>query len=190
MREKEYKFLLNQEEFQKIVYLLGMFYPNARVQTLVQVNHYYDTSYFSLYHKGQTLRVRECGGICKVEVKRCVPESGSLQISDEACYEISEIPEVLHGSQFEALGDLAYKRIGTLNTVRRRFQLPGGVNIDCDENTYFSATDYEIEVEIGKVFPYGFLGELVRKYESQKPVGKYSRFVDALLLQSVGQHNI
>ncbi|MDR1629669.1 MAG: CYTH domain-containing protein [Oscillospiraceae bacterium] len=190
MREKEYKFVLNQEEFMKIVYLLGMFYPNARMQTIVQTSHYYDTSYLMLFHKGDTLRIRESGGVCRIEIKRFVSESGELRICEKSGYEIDTVPELLHGSQFEALGDVAYKRIGELHTVRRRFQLPGGIFIDCDENTYLSTTDYEIEVEIGQVFPYGFLGELVSKYKNQKPRPKYARFVEEFLMQSVGRHEI
>lgn len=177
MQEKEYKFLLSEDEFYKTVSLLEETYAGVPVKDVVQVNHYYDTPDLFLYQSGQTLRVREKNGVCAIEKKTPVEQSENFRIAQETSFSIDSVPESLQSGQVGIDGDMLFQKIGTLYTSRKRFSLLDGINIDCDENNYFSIRDYEIEIEIEDVFPQGFLKEIVTKYAYQKAQSKYSRFI-------------
>lgn len=177
MQEKEYKFLLSEDEFYKTVSLLEEAYTGVPMKDVVQVNHYYDTPDLFLYQSGQTLRVREKNGICAIEKKAPVEQSENFRIAQETSFSIDSVPESLQSGQVGIDGDVIFQKIGTLCTRRKRFSLPDGINIDCDENNYFSIRDYEIEIEMEEVFPQGFLKELIQKYAHNKLQSKYSRFI-------------
>jgi uncharacterized protein YjbK len=94
-----------------------------------------------------------------------------VRFADESSAPLKELPRII---------DDKYCYIGQLVTTRTRFSLPSGTNIDFDVSQYLDVTDYEIEVELGKSEPEEFLAAF--PIGNEKPVGKYSRFVQRLQL--------
>lgn len=105
----------------------------------VLVNHYYDTSDFSLNRSGITCRIREkkgqytatikahrlCGSDCSTEHSR------ALQNGKDDCI-------------FRNMG-LIYQ--GALKTRRTVLQPEIGIKIMLDRNKYLGTVDYELEIE-------------------------------------------
>lgn len=143
MIENEFKIMLNQGQYEKILEMFGW------DEVIIQVNHYYDTDDLALSSLHITCRVREIGGryflqmkfpgaadYSRVELEKPLDALPSTIASDELLQP--------HPHGHEVLPDV--KRLGSLKTTRNVHRFEGG-EIDLDKSEYFGKTDYEIEVE-------------------------------------------
>lgn len=145
MIENEFKKMLTKAQYERI----REYFEWDRV--INQVNYYYDTAALELSERHITCRVRKIGeevflqmkfpngaaGFSRVEVERRlsgdVPQTLSGQLLESAAGEyLGALPQV------ELLGELATQR------CVKRFD---GAELDLDKSSYFSRTDYELEVE-------------------------------------------
>jgi len=140
MTEREYKFLLPKEQFYKMLEKAKTLYGTSRDKT--QINHYYDDEVLSLNHKKITVRIRESGGMFRLQIKSHGKTRTTYTLSEEREHETEAIPEEIALSELGNVG-----RKGCLVTRRNSFSVCPGVSLDMDENTYLGLTDYEAEIE-------------------------------------------
>ncbi|MCI8388386.1 MAG: CYTH domain-containing protein [Clostridiales bacterium] len=138
MIEKEYKFLLDKEQFFKIQRAAkNIFKHNTK---FLQINYYYDDENGSLSKQDTTLRVRQMGDSLLLQKKWHIMKSGTAVVSDETEAEITSLPNVI---------DDKYCLMGSLVTQRVRvFMKDSSGYIDFDRNYYLGVCDYEVEIEI------------------------------------------
>ncbi len=139
MTENEFKIMLTKEQYEK---LLGMY----GFKTFTQTNHYYDTADLSMSARHITVRVRELEGGYFLQMKLPTETAFSRK---ELSKELSGIPGEISGAELGALAGGEFpdvKRLGALTTVRSVWEFGGG-EIDLDKSSYFSKTDYELEIE-------------------------------------------
>ncbi len=144
MIENEFKIMLTEEQYEKV---LAMFEWDS---TAMQVNHYYDTRELLLSGEHITVRVREKGGRCFLQIK--LP-NGADYSRVELEQELAGVPDALSAEVLNALAGgyapfelPAAERLGALSTNRsvKRVQ---GAEIDLDRSDYFGKTDHELEIE-------------------------------------------
>lgn len=143
MIEREFKAMLREEEYKKLMSL----YEWDRV--IQQTNNYYDTPELLLTKRHITCRVRVIDGESLLQVK--LPAGADFE-RVELEKNIGGVPDVISADTLKELaGGYAedfpeVRRLGALSTERRvkRFD---GAEIDLDKSEYFSKTDYELEIE-------------------------------------------
>lgn len=175
MKEKEYKALVDREAFFTLKDAVQSA-CSAEPKVIRQCNHYFDTENFDLFQNGATLRIREIKGKLELQLKRPLRLEGNVKTSEEYHATVGSLPDCIQGGLPAGL-DAAYQYLGTLCTVRTRFLFPKGIKIDFDCNTYFSTTDYEIEIEYAAEEPREWITIIGEKSIPGAPIGKYTRFV-------------
>lgn len=136
MKEREYKFLVDQHRLTEI-------YHAARKQSgqpvvTTQINYYFDDAQNSLNRRGITLRIRQKGHRLMLQYKEHDSCEAHLTVSQETEKELYQLPPVI---------DRLYTLKGLLVTQRQRFMLQPGLSLDLDTNYYLGICDYEIELE-------------------------------------------
>lgn len=145
MVENEFKLMLTEQQYRKIRSL----YQWDKV--VVQTNHYYDTDDLALSPRHITCRVRELSGECLLQMK--LPNGLAYSRIELERRIGATVPNTLSTEMLcslageyldEALPDV--NRLGSLTTERcvKRFD---GAELDLDKSTYFSVTDFELEIE-------------------------------------------
>lgn len=141
MIENEFKLMLTEEQYNQV---LSMFSWDSEV---TQTNYYYDTDGLALSEQHITCRVREIEGLYYLQMK--LP-ADKLYSRVELEKQLSSLPLTLTGEELASLcgrsGLPDVKKLGGLITVRSVKQFDGA-EIDLDRSTYFSKTDYELEIE-------------------------------------------
>ncbi|AKQ72448.1 MULTISPECIES: CYTH domain-containing protein [Bacillus] len=146
--EIEFKNMLTKKEFEKI----KSYYQFTSEQFVIQKNHYYDTSSFSLKEKGAALRIREKQQRYVLTLKEPAPV-GLMETHQELTgnpeFETFTIP---HGPVYDRLKRLGIQPdelilFGTLATSRAEKKLPQGL-IVLDHSRYLMVEDFEVEFEV------------------------------------------
>ncbi|AJO17582.1 CYTH domain-containing protein [Bacillus paralicheniformis] len=146
--EIEFKNMLTKKEFEKI----KSYYQFTSEQFVIQKNHYYDTSSFSLKEKGAALRIREKQQRYVLTLKEPAPV-GLMETHQELTgkpeFETFTIP---HGPVYDCLKRLGIQPdelilFGTLATSRAEKKLPQGL-IVLDHSRYLMVEDFEVEFEV------------------------------------------
>ncbi len=144
MIEREFKAMLSEEQYEKLLSL----YEWDRV--ILQTNHYYDTSDLLLTQRHITCRVRVIEGESLLQVK--LPAGEDFERVELEKNIGGTVPDVISADTLSTLAkgyctDLPEaRRLGALFTERRVKRLDGA-EIDLDKSSYFSKTDYELEIE-------------------------------------------
>lgn len=147
--EIEFKTMLTEDEFIQLRDTLP--FPERPV---IQINHYFETSQFSLKAKHAALRIREKEGRYTLTLKE-PHQLGLLETHDSLTNRDANkwlhnqaVPQMYTTKQLQQLGikesDLRY--YGALTTERYTFH---EANIDymLDKSTYHDIIDYELEIE-------------------------------------------
>lgn len=141
MIENEFKLMLTEKQYDDI---LSMFKWDNEI---TQTNYYYDTQELELSEQHITCRVREINGEYYLQMK--LP-ADKLYSRVELEKQLSSLPQMLSGKELDSLcgrsGLSDVKMLGGLTTVRS-VKKYNGAEIDLDRSTYFSKTDYELEIE-------------------------------------------
>lgn len=174
MLEKEIKIMLSEEEYRRLMKLIG---PE---KTVTQVNHYYYSRACS--EKRISVRVREVGGRALLQIKLPVSDSGALAVREEIEQELVSVPDRIDPELLRTLcgiDDTAIK-IGSLVTERSLSYRLGGVELCLDRNEYLGAVDHELEAEYTGEYPEEVMRLLKGEgIDTDKPArGKYSRFLE------------
>lgn len=179
MIENEYKYVVDKETFDKILTLLEK--SGLKRKEITQVNFYYDTKDFSLYKNGSTVRIRQIGNDLELQVKepKSVCEFSSRNEYSEKIDRISDNLKINNKS---------YTLIGHLITHRTIFRVDDNTEIMFDENSYFSVSDFEIEIEFtGEIS--AFIKEIISELDNiclAKNSSKYKRFITEAIKQKKG----
>lgn len=175
MIENEFKIMLNKEQYEKLLDLYDF-------KTIVQTNHYYDTSDMQMSERHITVRVRELDGKFFLQMK--LPTNVNFS-RVELSHELEKLPETLSGEELMSLSGVecpAVKRLGTLTTTRSVWEFDGG-ELDLDSSEYFGKVDYELEIEFtNEQAARAVLAEITEKLDiapsSNVCVGKVRRFIE------------
>jgi len=164
--EFELKRLLTENEYTEF---MGALLEVAGGTTIIQINYYYDDTEFNIFHKDETLRIRQIGAKLTLERKFNKRQEDSVRICDEDTNKIDLLPKMIIMNGFQ------YRNIGSMTTLRTNFSIDN-VNISLDKNFYLGTVDYEIEVEykcLNKMLP--ILKNIL--FSTKNAIGKYSRFI-------------
>lgn len=182
--EIEFKSLLTQDEFNK---LLPLF---SAVQPVSQTNHYFDTADWQLRHQRSSLRIRTFADAAELTLK-ISQEVGNMEYNQTLT--LAEANAVLTGSPLpdgqiaqllvnQGIDLSSLHLLGSLTTIRHEMQHDIGL-LALDESHYFDITDYELEVEVeeastGEQDFFHFLKEQGIDYKFAK--SKIARFAQNL----------
>ncbi len=167
--EYEHKKLLNSEGYNSLMLKLNAVYT---FEETLQINYYYDNKDLTLYHNGNTLRVRQKANKLTLERKynKRYASTGE-RICDENSRIIESLPSkvVLNGN--------VYFYLGNLTTVRKNYIIDNNI-ISLDANYYLGKVDYELEVESKNEI---VLPEIISQSVTFDNCydGKYTRFIKA-----------
>lgn len=168
--EYERKQLLTLNEYNMLITKLNEI---VCCNEVVQVNYYFDDNNYTLYDKGDTLRVRQKLGKLSLERKFNKRYStNGVKICDESNEDIQSLPMKIVND------DNKFYYIGNLITVRKNYKVDDNT-ISLDVNYYLGEIDYEVEIESEKeVTIPEFVSKIIKfnKYQD----GKYKRFVRKL----------
>ncbi|PLR97600.1 CYTH domain-containing protein [Bacillus sp. T33-2] len=149
--EIEFKNLLKKEEFSR----LQTYFKLDGSKFKKQVNHYFDTSSFSLKNAGSALRIREKGNQYELTLKQ-PDETGLLETSQilsgqeaSAALQHSVFPE---GIIKDSLANMRVDTdslvfFGSLTTLRAEKEYENGL-IVLDHSYYLNKEDFELEYEV------------------------------------------
>ncbi len=179
MIEREFKAMLSKEEYGKLLSL----YEWDRV--ILQTNHYYDTPDLLLSKRHITCRVRVIEGESFLQLK--LPAGADYERVELERNIGGSVPDVISGELQNELAkeyraDLPeVRRLGALTTERRVKRLDGA-EIDLDKSSYFSKTDYELEIEFTDESTARSLFEEIKNYAGIVAagdicIGKVRRFL-------------
>lgn len=168
--EYEHKQLITLDEYNNLVQELDRLYV---CENILQINYYYDDNNFSLFHKDETLRVRQKANRLTLERKynkRYAP--GGERICDESSKIIESLPSKV------TIDNNIYSYLGELVTIRKNYIVDEST-VSLDISYYLGKVDYELEVESEKelILPTLVSGLIEFKNHNN---GKYMRFIKAL----------
>lgn len=176
MIEKEIKILLSQAEYD----MLCETFKEDRV--IVQRNNYYSCE--KSKELTASIRIREIGNDCFLQVKTPIKTEGSLSVKHEFELKVSAVTDTIDAEILTKLTNIDFgnaKLIGALET-RRRLTLPDSETEIClDKNMYLGKTDYELEIEYTGEYPQKLVDLLKEKGISaeKSTKGKFARFLQA-----------
>lgn len=140
--EKEYKYLVNAEQFRILLSKCHAKYPFVRHK--LQANYYYDTEDNALNKAKTTVRIRQQHNELKLQIKRHRGINNGVSTSDEYSRKIDTLPSAL--SIPDISNNLRLK--GVLATERKIFSFGKNSSICFDYNMYLGVCDYEVEIEV------------------------------------------
>ena len=178
MTEKEYKVLINQDDYKE---LLGSFGFNKNYR---QVNYYFDTKDNYCKLNNITIRIREKENKCCLQVKVPIKYDNALHIKKEYEKKYSFLKTQITSDELKILTGLdipTVNCIGMLATQRNEYIVNDTI-LCLDKNEYNGVTDYELEVEFQNQVDENVMQVLNETGLSfEKTVdGKFSRFCKTL----------
>lgn len=174
MIEKEYKVILNKEQYEKILNSFEFLEP------VVQINFYYKENKSRFIDT--TIRVRFKDKKIKLQVKELISIRNGIYVRREYEKSLKEVPLIIKGKTLNELCESNRYQdclfIGVLITERRVIHI-NDCEMALDINHYCGITDYELEIEFEKEIDSGILEFLNSEkiYKNQVVKGKYERFV-------------
>lgn len=186
MKEIEYKFMINAEQFYRILYKYNFEKP------IKQVNYYYVDSEKKIRKNHITVRVRDFGSEMYLQIKfgnkedySCAPEGMYLTVREEYSRKVTGLDDVKK-NEIEQITGIQLKdimNVGHMITFRYRCHIKDGINLCLDKNLFLDMCDYEIEVELEHENEPGlellFRELALPKFTSER-LGKCSRFMQQL----------
>lgn len=173
--EKEFKFLVSDEQFKALLSRCSMKYPFVKHK--LQANYYYDTANNALYKAKTTVRIRQYHTDMKLQIKKHREHKNGLSTSDEYSVKIDELPSALKIPY--VYDDLCLK--GVLITERKTFSFGENSVICFDGNMYLGICDYEIELELDEADKCEVLSVIEHLGLTQTPIiSKSERFFKRL----------
>lgn len=142
--ETEYKYLISNEHFQKLLSMCDEKYNF--LEHKLQANYYYDTEDNALNRSKTTVRIRQNHNKMKLQIKKHRTENGALYVSDEYSGSVDELPSALRIPDVQETVTLK----GVLITERKIYTFGVNSTICFDGNMYLGVCDYEIEIEVGE----------------------------------------
>lgn len=186
MIENEFKKMLTKAQYERIYEQYGW------DKVIKQVNYYYDTPSLELSERHITCRVRKIGEALFLQIKFPNGAAGYSRHEIERNLE-GNVPQKLSAELLESvvgeyLGVMPEAELlGELSTERcvKHFD---GAELDLDKSSYFSKTDYELEVEFTDENIARSLVERLSRYanlpeSSDVCAGKIRRFLAEYLAQ-------
>ena len=179
MLETELKSLITKDTFEKV--------KSAYVwdKIITQTNHYYRAMTPVLRNNGITFRVREIGGIYKLQIKKHTNSDSPLQICEETEFEIDHVPEIFESGDVKNYtgtdaGDVFL--LGSATTIRYLLLWDDTTELCLDFTSYLDTEDYEVEIEYQGECPTKIIDEMnaLGVEFKEKSKGKYSRFLKRL----------
>lgn len=175
MIENEFKMMLNEEQYEKILRAYDF-------KTIEQTNHYYDTDDLRMSARHITVRVRELDGRFFLQMK--LPTNVRFS-RVELSRELNALPNEIAGAELSALSEEEcpdVKRLGMLKTTRNVWKFDGG-EINLDRSEYFGKIDFELEIEFtdessARNELASISGLIGAKPDSDVCVGKLGRFLE------------
>ncbi|HSJ37850.1 MAG TPA: CYTH domain-containing protein [Planococcus sp. (in: firmicutes)] len=149
--EIEFKNLLTEEEYEKLLARFG--YTPEDAQT--QINHYFDTADFQLRDQRSALRIRQKENNYECTLKTPA-ENGYYEITDALQAQQAEdifekrsfpAPEVAQALQELGVEAPLLELLGSLTTHRIEFPYQSGLLV-LDHSEYLGTEDFEIEYEV------------------------------------------
>lgn len=142
--EIEFKTLMTNEEYQKIIDLFDL-----RENIFHQENYYFDSDDFYIRKNKMELRIRHRKNVWKITLKRphenCMYEDSIIINEDEAKTYIE------NGFDLKAFGIDLFVTLKTSNVTERAVTPYKEGNLFLDKSSYANITDYEIEYEADDV---------------------------------------
>lgn len=136
MKEYEYKWLLSEEAYKRLLEVALPAGLGEHEHTL-QINYYYDTENLAFRQKNTTIRIRQQNQRLTGTVKtHCMPPNS---------YEMEFLPKEVPTSLYYKGKSLMLH--GQLITDRRMITLSPGIQLCLDQNWYWGKADYEAELE-------------------------------------------
>lgn len=178
MIEKEYKVLIEQKQYEKIVKQFEF------AQPFIQINFYYKEKQGN--YLDTTIRVRAIKERINLQVKELISRDNGTCVRKEYQKRLETVPHIIEGQTLNELcKNDKYQDcflMGMLITERRIAQIED-CEIALDINHYCGITDYELEVEFDKEISPNILKILrqERLYKKENAKAKYERFVTQIL---------
>lgn len=169
--EREYKFLVSEEQFLNVKNHFSKQIATNKIHT----NYYYDTkdNYFnSIKH---TIRIRQIEDKLKLQLKNHKKYIDGYCFSEEKTIEINDIPITLNNEFLNV--DVCLK--GSLITVRDKFSFGKNSIVCFDENYYLGKCDFEVEIEFSQD-DFVLVNEFIDKFGLQikESMSKSERFFE------------
>ena len=181
MRETEIKSIIDEKTYLKAEKTFK--WDSVREQE----NHYFTDDNGVLREHRVMVRVRVIEGKSKIQVKLHKNTNSPLQICEETEFDIDEVPEIIDAQTAKKITGMdvgVLRRMGCAVTLRHSMK-HNGSELCLDKTTYFSKTDYEVEVEYEDKMSADILMKLTSLgiLFNKKSIGKFSRFLDEYLKQ-------
>jgi uncharacterized protein YjbK len=150
VEEIEYKHMLSQEEYRRIMEWMECAYAPP---VFVQINYFYDTKDYDLHREDVTLRVRQVTGrlYCQCKFESGRGEDTGPKSRTELEREIPSLPKKIDPEAYfdhSRVHDLPTAfLLGCLVTERRVYEVEPGVDVTLDRSHYLGHTDWELEIE-------------------------------------------
>ena len=150
--EKEFKNLLNKEEYEALITAFNL----DETDPIKQTNVYFDTPDFKLEALNSGLRIRMYEDKAEITLKTPIQENEKLETNDDLTLDEAKI--LIDAHQMKASGNVAVKLkelgiatedlviIGQLSTIRYDFPGDKGTYF-LDKSFYQDQMDYELEFE-------------------------------------------
>ncbi|MFA9555800.1 CYTH domain-containing protein [Evansella sp. AB-rgal1] len=188
--EIEFKNLLMEEEYSRLLEAYGFNKNNAKRQT----NHYFETTQMELKQKGSALRIRKKGNSYTLTLKQ--PYKDDLlethqQLTEEEFFEAIKNSVLPNGDVLDQISKLLEKNqhtftyLGELTTDRIEKTLDEGTLV-LDKSYYFQVTDFELEFEcVDKQTGYTYFQNTLTTYEIpiRETPNKIKRFYEEKMKQ-------
>lgn len=180
MIEKEYKVILNVNQYDKLLEKISF------TKFINQTNYYFDTCNFELAKLGYTVRIRKYNdGRLILQVKKKLKEKEEgVTVKREFETSVYSVPETIAVSEIELIiGERLnlethyIKKLGHMVTSRGVAYLDN-CELALDKNYYLGFTDYELEIEFENNESEAL--RLIQKYGLNNisfDCGKYRRFL-------------
>lgn len=140
--EKEFKFLVSDEQFKVLLSKCHAKYPFVKHK--LQANYYYDTEDNALNKAKTTVRIRQQHSDMKLQIKKHRELNNGLSTSDEYSGKIDTLPSAL---KIPDVPESLHLK-GVLVTERKIFSFGKNSIICFDGNMYLGICDYEVEIEV------------------------------------------
>ena len=152
--EYELKLMLSEEEYMKLLETEGE-------ETVLQVNHYFDTPVFGMWDKGTVIRIRDIKSSFEITVKKKKEGRDAIGVlsMDEYTRDISQevASDLIKGRQDikeflpedYVYSNAALKKVGSIATFRKKIRINEELPMaELDKSIYSDLVDYELEWEI------------------------------------------
>ena len=138
MLEYEKKVLVTEDEY---IAIINMMCKDSLPKR--QINYYFDTDDLSMNRRGITCRIREKNGLFQTTIKKHNVQNPECSVEENLAVETT-----LNSAVFEKMGLTCQ---GELITGRTTVYKDSFCEVVIDCNAYLGYTDYELEIEYGRI---------------------------------------